>query len=77
MSQTPTLEEMEEQGLTGHLADLRRSLVRSLLAVIIGFSLSYYYVEPIGDWLFKPLFEVLPEGASLIFISYQEAFFFT
>ncbi len=71
------MEDMEQQALTGHLTDLRKSLVRSLLAVIVGFSVSYYFIDPIGDWFFKPLFEVLPEGASLIFISYQEAFFFT
>ena len=71
------MDEMEQQALSAHLADLRRCLVRSLLAVIVGFSVAYYYIEPIGDWLVKPLFEVLPEGSSLIFISYQEAFFFT
>ncbi len=70
------MEEMEQQGLTDHLTDLRSALVRSLLAVIVCFSVSYYYIDPIGDWFFKPLFDVLPEGSSLIFISYQEAFFF-
>lgn len=70
-------EDMEQLALSAHLADLRRSLVRSLLAVIVGFSVAYYFIEPIGDWFFKPLFEVLPKGSSLIFISYQEAFFFT
>lgn len=70
------MENMEQQALTGHLTDLRTSLVRSLLAVLVGFGVSYYFIEPIGDWFFEPLFEVLPEGASLIFISYQEAFFF-
>jgi sec-independent protein translocase protein TatC len=71
------MEEMEPQGLPEHLSDLRSCLVRSLLAVIVCFSGAYYYIDPIGDWFFKPLFEVLPEGSSLIFISYQEAFFFT
>ena len=71
------MEDMEKQGLPEHLADLRTSLVRSLLAVIICFAVAYYYIDPIGDWFFEPLFEVLPEGSSLIFISYQEAFFFT
>ncbi len=71
------MDDMEKQGLTDHLTDLRSVLVRSLLAVIICFSVSYYYIDPIGDWFFKPLFDVLPKGSSLIFISYQEAFFFT
>ncbi|MBU0681156.1 MAG: twin-arginine translocase subunit TatC [Proteobacteria bacterium] len=72
-----TMEDMEKLGLPEHLADLRTCLIRSLLAVIICFSAAYYYIEPIGDWFFKPLFDVLPKGSSLIFISYQEAFFFT
>lgn len=67
---------MEKQTLTQHLTDLRTSLVRSLVAVAAGFALSYSFVEELGQWFVKPLFEVLPEQSSLIFISYQEAFFF-
>lgn len=70
------MENMEKQGLPEHLTDLRTGLIRSLLAVIVCFAGSYYYIDPIGDWFFKPLFEVLPEGSTLIFTSYQEAFFF-
>ncbi len=70
------MDDMEQQGLTDHLTDLRSALVRSLLAVIVCFATAYYYIQPISDWVLKPLFDVLPEGASLIFISYQEAFFF-
>ncbi len=70
------MDEMEQQGLTDHLTDLRSALVRSLLAVIVCFATAYYYIEPVSNWVVKPLFDVLPEGSSLIFISYQEAFFF-
>lgn len=69
--------DMDKQALPEHLTDLRTCLIRSLLAVIVCFAGAYYYIDPIGDWFFKPLFDVLPEGSSLIFISYQEAFFFT
>ncbi len=68
---------MEKQTLTQHLTDLRTNLVRSMIAVAAGFALSYAFVEELGQWFVKPLFEVLPEDSSLIFISYQEAFFFT
>jgi len=70
------MEEFKKQMLTEHLADLRSCLIHSLLATGIGFAVSYAYIKEIGNWFFKPLFKVLPEQTSLIFISYQEAFFF-
>jgi sec-independent protein translocase protein TatC len=70
------MDTMEKQALTEHLRDLRTSLVRSLLAVAAGFGVSYYFIERIGAWFVQPLFAVLPKGSSLIFTSYQEAFFF-
>lgn len=70
------METMEKQALTEHLRDLRTSLVRSLIAVAVGFGVSYYFIEHIGAWFVRPLFEVLPKGSSLIFTSYQEGFFF-
>ncbi len=68
---------MEKQRLADHLRDLRNSLVRSLVAVGLGFAVCYYFIDDIGQWFVRPLYEVLPEGSTLIFISYQEAFFFT
>lgn len=70
------MDTFEKQALTEHLRDLRTSLIRSLVAVLVGFALSYAFVEEIGAWFVRPLFAVLPETSSLIFTSYQEAFFF-
>ncbi|MBE0583853.1 MAG: twin-arginine translocase subunit TatC [Desulfofustis sp.] len=70
-------EPFQDQPLTEHLRELRSCLIYSLIAVFIGFCLAYLVIRPIGTWFFKPLVEVLPEGSSLIFISYQEGFFFT
>jgi len=70
------MEEFKKQMLTEHLADLRSCLIYSLIATGIGFALSYAFVKEIGNWFFAPLFKVLPEHGSLIFTSYQEAFFF-
>ncbi|MBI4792005.1 MAG: twin-arginine translocase subunit TatC [Deltaproteobacteria bacterium] len=70
------MDTMEKQALTEHLRDLRTSLIRSLIAVAVGFGVSYYFIEGIGAWFVQPLFTVLPKDASLIFTSYQEAFFF-
>ena len=70
------MEEFKKQMLTEHLIDLRSCLIHSLIAAGIGFAVSYAFVKEIGNWFFKPLFKVLPEQTSLIFTSYQEAFFF-
>ena len=70
------MEDFEKQALTEHLADLRKSLIYSLVAIGIGFGVSYYFAKEISVWFMKPLYEVLPDSASLIFTSYQEAFFF-
>lgn len=69
-------ENFQSQALTEHLRELRSCLIVSFVAVFIGFCLSYTVIRPIGTWFFKPLTEVLPEGTSLIFTSYQEGFFF-
>ncbi len=69
-------EAFDSQSLTDHLRELRSCLVVSFIAIFIGFGASYAFIKPIGTWFFKPLIDVLPEGSSLIFTSYQEGFFF-
>lgn len=76
MNSNENNENFERQALTEHLRELRSCLVVASIAVFIGFCLSYTVIRPIGTWFFKPLTEVLPEGTSLIFTSYQEGFFF-
>ncbi len=70
------MSELKQQALTEHLAELRQCLIISLLAVIVGFGLSYNFIKEIGTWFLKPLFDVLPKGTTLVFTSYQEGFFF-
>ena len=67
---------MKKQALTEHLRELRQCLVTVGIAVIAGFALAYYFIMDIGRWFLAPLYDVLPKGTSLIFVSYQEAFFF-
>ena len=71
-----TSESLDKQSLTQHLAELRSCLVISMAAVAGGSAVAYYFIRPIGDWFFRPLVQVLPENKTLIFISYQEGFFF-
>lgn len=69
-------ETFQKSPLSAHLTDLRRALVRSLVAVGVCFGLTYSVYEPIGQWFLTPLFAVMPGDSSLIFVSYQEGFFF-
>lgn len=76
MEESKTQHEFEDQSLTDHLRELRSCLIISFVAVFAGFCLSYAFIRPIGSYFFRPLVEVLPQGTSLIFTSYQEGFFF-
>ena len=71
-----TSESLDKQSLIEHLAELRSCLVISMAFVVAGFAVAYYFIRPIADWFFRPLVQVLPENKTLIFISYQEGFFF-
>jgi len=70
------MEDFKKQMLSEHLKDLRSCLIYSSIATGVGFALSYAFIKEIGNWFLKPLFEVLPDKTTLIFTSYQEAFFF-
>ena len=70
------MEDLEKQSLTEHLADLRSCLLVSLGASFVGFCVAYGFIRPISYWFLRPLVEVLPPKATLIFTSYQEGFFF-
>lgn len=76
MTQDNTKEKFETQALTEHLRELRSCLIVAFAAVFAGFCAAYAFIQPIGKWFLRPLTEVLPEGSSVIFTSYQEGFFF-
>ena len=71
-----TEDQLQQQALTEHLAELRSCLLISLAAVGVGFAATYSVVQPLADWFLRPLVKVLPQGQSLIFTSYQDGFFF-
>jgi sec-independent protein translocase protein TatC len=70
-------ENLSQSTLIEHLAELRSCLMISLAATAAGFAGAYAFIQPLADWFFRPLMQELPAGKSLIFISYQEGFFFT
>lgn len=70
------MDDFQKQALTEHLTELRKCLIYSVLATVAGFAAAYSYSKELGQLLFKPLCDVMPQGSSLIFTSYQEGFFF-
>jgi len=61
--------------LKPHLAELRKRLSISLLAVIAMFLVCFAFWQPLLGWMIAPLKAVLPEGSNVIFTGVQEPFF--
>lgn len=67
--------EMPKIPLTGHLIDLRKRLVRALIAAAIGFAVCYYYSDTLLRIFTQPLIDALPPGQRrLVFTGLAEAF---
>ena len=60
---------------TDHLEELRTRLIRSSIAVGIGFVVSYGFKEKIFKILIHPLISVMPADSKMIFTGLPEAFF--
>lgn len=67
--------ELEKQPFTAHLEELRSRLIKSFVAVTIGFLASYFFKEQIFQLLTMPLVKVMKEGDHLIYTNLPEAFF--
>ncbi|MFL0357357.1 twin-arginine translocase subunit TatC [Erythrobacter sp. GH1-10] len=62
--------------LLDHLVELRTRLVRSVIALAIGFGVCLYFADPILAYLVQPLKDAFPEGkGQLIFTRLPELFF--
>jgi len=61
--------------LTGHLQEMRSCLVKSLLALTVGFSICYANVEKLFFYLTAPLMRIDSPGLTLIGTAVVEAFF--
>ena len=65
----------DKQPFTAHLEELRSRLIKSSMAVGLGFLLSYAFKEQIFDILTAPLMRVMQHGDHLIYTNLPEAFF--
>jgi len=62
--------------LLDHLIELRARLVRSVIALMIGFGVCFYFADPILGFLVQPLKDAFPDGeGQLIFTKLPEIFF--
>lgn len=65
-----------EAPLLDHLIELRTRLLRSVLALAIGFAVCLYFADPILGFLIQPLRDAFPVGeGQLIFTKLYEVFF--
>jgi len=69
----PAAPPAERQSFLSHLEELRTRLVRSSLALLVGFGVCYWQVERIFHWLVQPLREVAPDSP-LVMLRLTEAF---
>lgn len=65
----------DKMPITSHLEELRKRLVRSLIAVGIGMSVSYTFKEELFEIITYPLASALPKNSYMVFTSLPEAFF--
>jgi sec-independent protein translocase protein TatC len=61
--------------LTAHLDELRTRLIYSLIAIGIGFAVSYAFAETLVTWLLTPLTALHPEQSLVIGTGVTDAFF--
>ncbi|MBN1664110.1 MAG: twin-arginine translocase subunit TatC [Deltaproteobacteria bacterium] len=65
----------EKMPVTSHLEELRKRLIRMLVAVGLGFIACYILKDQLFRIITKPLFDVLPQKSYMIFTGLTEAFF--
>ena len=57
-----------------HLDELRQRLIVSILAIVVGFLIAFFFIEQIFAFVMKPLQQILPAGGRLIYTEATEAF---
>ena len=58
-----------------HLDELRRRIIYSLVAVLVGFGIAFFWLDDIFWFIFKPMQEMMPAGQKLISIEPGEQIF--
>ena len=69
------MKEDDKRPFATHLEELRSRLIKSSIAVGVGFALSYGFKEKLFQILTAPLISVMETGETLIYTNLPEAFF--
>ena len=69
------MKEDDKRPFATHLEELRSRLIKSSIAVGVGFALSYGFKEKLFQILTAPLISVMKTGETLIYTNLPEAFF--
>ena len=65
---------LREYEFSKHMVELRNRLMLSVLVIIVGFAVSFYYCDDIFIFLTKPLLRLYPHNKTMIFTSLTEGF---
>jgi sec-independent protein translocase protein TatC len=68
------IEELPRMTLIQHLEELRGRILRSLAALLIGFSVCFFFAKPIFRFLQQPILDYLPPGKKLVFLKVTDPF---
>ena len=69
------MDEEDKIPFTEHLEELRERIVKSFIAVAVGFAICYGFKEKLFEIITRPLMSVMEKGDQLIFTGLPEAFF--
>jgi sec-independent protein translocase protein TatC len=75
-----SLDDQDELGSGGkmsfleHLDELRKRIIHAVVAIGIGFLIACFFIQPIFEFIMRPLKDALPPGGTLIFTEPTEAF---
>jgi sec-independent protein translocase protein TatC len=75
-----SLDDQDELGSGGkmsfleHLDELRKRIIHAVVAIGIGFLIACFFIQPIFEFIMRPLKDALPRGGTLIFTEPTEAF---
>ena len=67
-------EDLPRMGFFQHLEELRKRLIYSILAILVGFLAAWAWAPDLFDFLARPLREVLPAGQNLAYTTLTEPF---
>jgi sec-independent protein translocase protein TatC len=67
-------EELTRMTILEHLEELRKRIMWSIVAIIAGFLLCWYWAQPLFAWMAVPITQFLPAGEKLAFTGLVDPF---